>query len=65
MPYWPLRDLPPRQRRAWRGLFDHDVFNADESVHAHIPPTGKAWLAPLDDAAARHLRAMLLNRLNR
>ena len=60
-----LRDLPPRQREAWRGLFDHYVFDADESVHAHIPATGKGWLAPLDEAAAKRLRATLLNRLNR
>ena len=60
-----LRDLPARQREAWRGLFNHYVFDADESVHEHIPVTGKGWLATLDDAAAKRLRATLLNRLNR
>jgi hypothetical protein len=60
-----LRDLPDRQRAAWQVLFDHYVFHADESVYAHIPPTGRGCLAPLDDAAARKLRAELLNRLNR
>ena len=51
-----LRDLPARQREAWRGLFNHYVFDADESVHEHIPVTGKGWLATLDDAAAKRLR---------
>jgi hypothetical protein len=60
-----LRDLPPRQRAAWRTLFDHYVFDADESVCAHIPEPGRGCLAPLDDVAARRLRAELLNRLNR
>jgi hypothetical protein len=60
-----LRDLPPRQRAAWRTLFDHYVFDADESVYAHIPEPGRGCLAPLDDVAARRLRAELLNRLNR
>lgn len=60
-----LRDLPPRQRAAWRTLFDHYVFDADESVYAHIPEPGRGCLAPLDDDAARRLRAELLNRLNR
>jgi hypothetical protein len=60
-----LRDLPPRQRAAWRTLFDHYVFDADESVCAHIPEPGRGCLAPLDDTAARRLRAELLNRLNR
>ena len=60
-----LRDLPERQRAAWRTLFDHYVFDADESVYAHIPEPGRGCLAPLDDNAARRLRAELLNRLNR
>ncbi|NJD31814.1 MAG: cupin-like domain-containing protein [Gammaproteobacteria bacterium] len=60
-----LRDLPPRQREAWRTLFNHYVFDADESVYAHIPEPGRGCLAPLDDTAARRLRAELLNRLNR
>jgi len=60
-----LRDLPQRQREAWRTLFDHYVFDADESVYAHIPEPGRGCLAPLDDTAARRLRAELLNRLNR
>lgn len=60
-----LRDLPERQREAWRGLFDHYVFEADEDVHAHIPEPGKGYLAALDEATARRLRADLRNRLDR
>lgn len=60
-----VRDLPPAQRRAWRGLFDHFVFDADEHTAAHLPPAARGVLAPLDDVAARRLRAFLLNRLNR
>lgn len=59
-----LRDLPERQRGAWQNLFNHYVFNASESVYAHIPEAGRGCLAPLDDASARKLRAELLNRLN-
>ena len=60
-----LRDLPPRQREAWRGVFDHYVFDADETVYEHIPPPGRGWLAPLDEDAARRLRAELRNQLDR
>lgn len=60
-----LRDLPERQRNAWRALFEHYVFSADEAVYAHIPESGRGCLAPLDDSAARRLRAELINRLNR
>jgi len=60
-----LRDLPPAQRDAWRALFDHYVFDANEQTAAHIPPAARGLLAPLDDDRARQLRSMLLNRLKR
>ena len=60
-----LRDLPPAQRDAWRALFDHYVFNADDDTAAHLPPAARGVLAPMTESGARQLRAMLLNRLNR
>jgi len=60
-----LRDLPPAQRDAWRALFDHFVFDADGDTAAHIPERARGVLGPLDEARARQLRAVLLNRLNR
>lgn len=60
-----LRDLPPAQRDAWRALFDHYVFDANEHTAAHIPLAARGVLAPLTDAGARQLRSVLLNRLNR
>ncbi len=58
-----LRDLPPRQRELWQGVFDHYVFSADESVYEHIPEPGRGCLAPLDETKAKQLHADLLNRL--
>ena len=60
-----LRDLPAPQREAWRTLFDHYIFDADDAVYQHIPAAGRGCLAPLHEAEARQLRATLLNRLNR
>ncbi len=60
-----LRDIPKRQRDAWKHLFDHYVFAADEAVYSHIPESGRGCLSPLDETSARQLRAELLNRLNR
>lgn len=60
-----LRDLPPAQRDAWRVLFDHYIFDADDQTAAHIPPAARGVLAPMTDSNARQLRSMLLNRLNR
>lgn len=60
-----IRDLPERQRDAWREVFNHYIFGADEGVYEHIPEEARGCLSPLDDAAARQLRAELLTRLNR
>jgi len=60
-----VRDLPPAQRRAWRQLFDHYVFEADEETSSYIPPAARGVLAPLGDETTRQLRAQLLKRLNR
>lgn len=60
-----VRDLPPAQRRAWQGLFEHYVFAADEHTTAHIPPAARGVLAPLDDNGLRMLRARLLKAINR
>ena len=60
-----MRDLPPAQREAWAGVFNHYVFAADEQTAAHIPPGARHALAPIDAGGARQLRAHLLNRLKR
>lgn len=60
-----VRDLPPAQRAAWRGLFDHYVFEAGPHTAAHLPPPARGMLSPLDPDAARMLRARLLRSLNR
>jgi hypothetical protein len=60
-----MRDLPPAQRAAWKEIFRHYVFDSDGAESAHIPPAARGVLAPLDDNAARALRAQILKRLNR
>jgi hypothetical protein len=60
-----LRALPPAQRAAWRGFFDHYVFGADDTVAAHIPERSRGALGPIDELRARSLRALLLRQLNR
>ena len=60
-----VRDLPTAQRQAWRALFAHYVFDADDNTVAHLPSHARGALSPLDADAARVLRARLRQKLNR
>ena len=60
-----VRDLPREQRAAWQELFRHYVFEADEHTSAHIGEDAQRVLAPLDENAARMLRAQLIKKMNR
>ena len=60
-----LRDLPPAQRDAWKALFNHYIFDANADTAAHIAPHAQGVLAPMTQDLARHLRAVLLHRINR
>ena len=50
-----LRDLPPEQRSAWKGIFEHYIFDADETTAEHIPADKRGVLSPLDDMTARKI----------
>ena len=60
-----LRGLPAAQREAWQAMFKHYVFEADSEVTDHIPKERRGALGELDDNAARRLRTLLRNKLNR
>lgn len=60
-----IRDLPREQRAAWQELFRHYVFEADEHTFEHIGKAAQRLLAPLDENAARALRAQLIKKMNR
>ncbi|MFT6407828.1 MAG: hypothetical protein ACJAQ6_001243 [Arenicella sp.] len=55
-----LRDLPVEQRRVWKDLFDHYVFNEDEHAFDYIPEHARGVLAGVDEAAAKALKAQLV-----
>jgi len=60
-----LRDLPKEQREAWKEIFRYYIFDFNADEVAHIPAHHRGVLSPLDENAARKLRAALLNKLNR
>jgi hypothetical protein len=60
-----IRGLPAEQRKAWRCMFDHYVFEANSESTAHIPRERLGALGAMDEDSARQLRALLRNKLNR
>lgn len=60
-----IRDLPERQRKAWRTLFDHYVFRLNGDPLAHLPPGAHGTLGEHDERTRRQVRLMLLDALAR
>jgi hypothetical protein len=62
---WAIRDRPESEKLAWRNVFDYYVFGPGSRAGEHLPPAARGLLAPIDENAARSLRALLIARLNR
>jgi hypothetical protein len=60
-----LRGLPPAQRRAWREIFEHYVFDTERDVAGHIPPARRGVLGEMSQAQHEQLRARLEQRRSR
>lgn len=60
-----IRDLPEKEKIAWKALFDYYIFGDNTTVTQHIPENAQGFLAPIDDISARQLRALLISKLNR
>jgi hypothetical protein len=62
---WSLRDRPENEKRAWKHVFDYYVFGRATLAGEHFPEPARGVLGPIDETRARHIRAMLINKLNR
>lgn len=60
-----IRDLPHKEKRYWRDLFNHYVFENGKEVVEHIPAQARGVLAPLTADSAGRIRAFLLRALSR
>lgn len=58
-----IRDLPERQRQAWKTMFNHYVFNEAGDPLAHLPRQAHGTLGEHDENTRRHIRSILLNSL--
>lgn len=59
-----IRDLPDDQKRHWRDMFDHYVFDGGDAVTGHIPPDARSVLDTLTPESAGRIRAFLLRGLS-
>lgn len=62
---WTLRDRPENEKQAWRQVFEYYVFGPPGLAGQHLPESARGFLGPITDTQARHIRAMLINKLNR
>lgn len=60
-----LRDRPAPEKAAWAGLFNYYVFGDADVAGRHLPDHTKGPLGPIDDIAARRLRALVQRKLQR
>jgi hypothetical protein len=60
-----LRDLPQRQREAWRTMLDLYVFGRHGDPLAHLPPEAHGTLGRHDAAARQQVRRILIGALAR
>ena len=60
-----LRDLPPDERKSWKAVFDHFIFETDEDTLAHLPENARGMLSDMTPELNAWLRTTLANTLKR
>jgi hypothetical protein len=60
-----VRQLPPAEREAWRGIFDHYVFGEESAATAHIEPQHRGILGAPTPELRQRIRNFLLRGLSR
>lgn len=58
-----LRDLPETERRHWRRMFDHYIFQFDGEAMQHIPEEAQGFFGELTAEKVGRLRAYLVHSL--
>lgn len=60
-----LKDLPPKERDAWRSFFDHYVFGDDGDPAEHLPENARGILGRRTPELVTRVKALLVRVLSR
>ncbi|MEP6391700.1 MAG: cupin-like domain-containing protein [Halioglobus sp.] len=60
-----INALPSNQKRRWREMLDHYVFDDNPAKFSHIPESSLGILANLDETTAGQLRTLLRRKLEK
>jgi hypothetical protein len=60
-----MQELPPRERAAWRAMFDHYIFRDHGDPMAHLPDDARGVFGESTPESIAALRAMLARPLTR
>jgi hypothetical protein len=59
-----LRDLPPHERTAWRGMFDHYIFGDNGDPVAHLPEPARGILGRRTPTLVARVKKLLIDALS-
>jgi hypothetical protein len=60
-----MRELPEREREAWRSLFNHYVFRDDGDPAGHLPEAARGILGEPSAEQVAQLKASLAEALQK
>lgn len=60
-----MRNLPPKELKAWRALFDHYVFNENGDPMAHLPERARGILGRRTPDLVARVKKLLIEALGR
>jgi hypothetical protein len=59
-----MKDLPERERAAWRAMFDHYIFGDQGAPMVHLPEEARGVFGPTTQESVTRLRTMLARSLD-
>ncbi len=59
-----VKDLPPKEKKAWRNMFDHYIFGDDGDPVEHLPESGRGLLGKRTPELVERVKKLLIKALS-